>query len=52
MNKELNQKKIVIRNNFELALTVGVTSIVILAGTWVVVKISREILKELDGMGL
>lgn len=52
MNKELNQKKIINRNNLELALKVGVAGIVILAGTWVVLKISREILKELEGMGL
>ena len=52
MNKELNQKKIDNRNNLELALKVGVVGIVILAGTWVALKISREILKELEGMGL
>ena len=53
MHKESNhQENTVNKNNLKLAFKVGLTGIVILAGTWVVLKISREILKELEGMGL
>ncbi len=46
--KKNNRKK----SKVEFAFKVGITSIIILAGTWVVLKISKGILKELEGMGL
>jgi hypothetical protein len=34
------------------ALKISVNGLLILAGTWLLLKISKEILKELEGMGL
>lgn len=34
------------------ALTIATNGLLILAGTWLLLKISKEILKELEGMGL
>jgi hypothetical protein len=34
------------------ALKIAANGLLILAGTWLLLKISKEILKELEGMGL
>jgi hypothetical protein len=34
------------------ALKIATNGLLILAGTWLLLKISKEILKELEGMGL
>jgi hypothetical protein len=39
-------------NQVETFMKVAGTTIFILAGTWLVLKISKEMLKEMEGMGL
>jgi hypothetical protein len=39
-------------NSAEMFIKVAGTSILILAGAWLVLKISKQMLKELEGMGL
>ncbi len=34
------------------AFQITATAILLIAGTWLVMKISKEMLKELEGMGL
>jgi hypothetical protein len=55
MNTEQNKSKIhvpSISGKNEQLIKVAGTTILILFGTFLVVKISKEILKELEGMGL
>jgi hypothetical protein len=40
------------QNPTEMFIKVAATSILIMAGAWLVLKISKEMLKELEGMGL
>lgn len=39
-------------NQVETFVKVAVTTILILASTWLVLKLSKEMLKEMEGMGL
>jgi len=55
MNENQKQtKKSIICNTSrsEDAIKITITAILILAGTWMVLKVSKEMLKELEGMGL
>jgi hypothetical protein len=55
MNKKLydNNKPIVsVSNSSEKALKISANAILFLVGAWMVIKLSKEILKELEGMGL
>ena len=54
MNKELQPTKnpiVLKKSRSEDAIKITVTALLILAGTWMVLKISKEMLKELEGMG-
>jgi hypothetical protein len=54
MNKDLKQTKkpiILTTSKSDDAIKITITAILILAGTWMVLKISKEMLKELEGMG-
>ena len=54
MNKDQDQTKrpiILTSSKSEDAIKITITAILILAGTWLVLKISKEMLKELEGMG-
>ena len=55
MNNSTNNEKINVflkQNNVGQALKIGVTAIVLLAGVLIVFKLGKEILKEIEGMGL
>ena len=55
MNNSTNNKKINVffeQNKAGQALKIGVTAIVLLAGVLIVFKLGKEILKEMEGMGL
>jgi hypothetical protein len=53
MNKALISKKFhPEKNNFEIAFKTCLVGIILLSGTWGVLKLTKEILKELEGMGL
>ena len=55
MKKEQTKTKIPVPpvpNQVETFMKVAGTTILILAGTWLVLKISKEMLKEMEGMGL
>ncbi len=41
-----------IPNRSEETVKIAATAIVLIAGTWLILKISKEMLKELEGMGL
>jgi hypothetical protein len=49
-NKQTNIQIVERKSNG--ALKIAVNGLLILAGTWLLLKISKEILKELEGMGL
>jgi hypothetical protein len=52
-NQKPTKKPIVLKQTrSEDATKITVTALLILAGTWMVLKISKEMLKELEGMGL
>ena len=54
MNKELKPTKnpiVLKKSRSEDAIKINVTALFIIAGTWIV-QISKEMLKELEGMGL
>ncbi len=52
-NQEQTKKPIISTSSkSEDAIKITITAILILAGTWMVLKISKEMLKELEGMGL
>ena len=55
MNNSTDKNKINVflkQNKAGQALKIGVTAIVLLAGVLIVFKLGKEILKELEGMGL
>lgn len=55
MKKELNKTlkpMIFVSNYHDEAIKVTVTAILMLFGAWAVIKLSKEMLKELEGMGL
>lgn len=55
METEQTKTKIpvpLVPNQAETFLKVAGTTILILAGTWLVLKISKEMLKDMEGMGL
>ena len=54
MNKEQKQTKkpiILTSSKSEDAIKITATAILTLAAAWLVLKISKEMLKELEGMG-
>jgi hypothetical protein len=54
MNKEQKPTKspiVLKQTRSEDAIKITVTALLILAGTWMVLKISKEMLKDLEGMG-
>ena len=54
MNKDQKPTKnpiVLKQTRSEDAIKITVTALLILAGTWMVLKISKEMLKELVGMG-
>lgn len=55
MNKEQEQTKkpiILITSRSDDAIKITATAIVIIAGAWIVLKMGKEMLKEMEGMGL
>ena len=54
MNKDQKPTKnpiVLKQTRSEDAIKITVTALLILVGTWMVLKISKEMLKELEGMG-
>jgi len=55
MNKEQKQTKkpiILTTSKSDDAIKITITAILILAGAWIVLKMGKEMLKEMEGMGL
>lgn len=48
-NRKPNQRK---ASKTDEAIKITITAIVFIAGAWVILKVSKEVLKELEGMGL
>jgi hypothetical protein len=47
-----NKPIILVSNNPEKALKITLTAMLLLVGAWGIIKLSKEMLKELEGMGL